>query len=124
MECFKNTQEIKDKLVEQVDADVKSVLIKIFGEGLLTEEELEEVNKNNMQYVMTLYKLHENRKKALGHRVQVLRVLVRRLYEHKRLSMNEFEFNVRVEKYLDNFLVKYEYNLERAIRVLRSKGST
>lgn len=115
---------IKNRLNQQIEENLKSSLIKVFGKDVLTEDELDEENENGINHVLELYKMHGNRKKALGRRVQVLRVLVRRLHNDKRLKMTEFEFNVRCEKYLDNLLSKYEYRVETAIDRTRDLCST
>lgn len=98
---------------------IKERLTSLFGEGILTQEQSEKLYDDKVNYILTVHKSHQNRKKALGYRIHVLRVLIRHLHGSKRLSMKEFEFNIRVDKYLDNLLFKFKYRLESAIIYVR-----
>lgn len=59
--------------------------------------------------------LHNNYKKRLSHRVQVLRVLIRNKLNKNRATISESYFWVDIEKYLDATLIKHAYDLEVAI---------
>lgn len=124
-EIIINLIEVQGKSsMETIMEGLKSKLMVFFGEEIFTDKEEEEFTEAKIGSILNEWKFHGSRKMALGHRVQVLRVLVRRLHYDKRPNMSEFEFNVRCEKYLDNLLFKYEYRLEKAIGFIRTKCST
>lgn len=60
-------------------------------------------------------KQHARQKRDLGHRIQVLRVLVRNYYRERRFKMTELDFINHCEAVLDNMLAKYDYDLESII---------
>lgn len=90
----------------------------LFRGSLMTQEELE--NEEGIAEVISREKGHQAAKLAMGGRVQVLRVLVTRKFHEKRKQMNEWEFQRRCEKYLDNILTRFDYRVEQAIDEVRS----
>lgn len=75
--------------------------------------------RSNAEKVNDKTKDHQRKKEQLGHRVQVLRVLVRRHYAAKRDAFTEDQFCKQVEAVLDNVLHKYDYDLEHCIDSFR-----
>ena len=109
----------------EFETEAKYKLMEFFGEGeVFTDAEWNEFEMKRVEFILSEWEFHGNRKKALGHRVQVLRVLVRTFHDGKRIGMNENEFNARCESYLDKLLRKYDYRIEEAINHLRKVRST
>ena len=65
--------------------------------------------------VIAKEKSHAKRKIELGHRVQVLRVLIRKYYGDKKLQYTEDDFSKHCEAVLDNMLSRFDYDLEMII---------
>lgn len=59
--------------------------------------------------------MHRKQKDAIGFRLQVTRVLVRRYYQDKRDHLTEFDFTRHCEAVLDNMLCRYNYDNEAII---------
>ncbi len=61
-------------------------------------------------------KLHAQKKKELGGRVQVCRILIQKYYNIKRLEYaSEDDYIKCCEAVLDNVLVRYDYDIEKII---------
>jgi hypothetical protein len=74
-----------------------------------------EDNFTGTEGVLKRHQGHVLKKKSLGARVQVLRVLVRNYYLSKKEKYTEYDFIRHCEAVLDNTLVKYSYDLENII---------
>lgn len=66
---------------------------------------------------------HMRKKAKLGHRVQVLRVLIINYYRNRRYEYNEDDFMKHCEAVLDNTLARFNYNLEAIIDKWREVAS-
>lgn len=99
--------------------DFVTLCKQMFGPGTLSREEIEHLG--GMEWVKDRQSSHKVMKKELGPRVQVLRVLVANKFKDRLKDFNDFEFGARVEKYLDNLLAKYGYQLEFIIDKLREQ---
>lgn len=71
--------------------------------------------KTEIEKIMINEKSHRDTKRELGHRVQILRVLIRRYYAEKRKKFSEDNFSKNCEAVLDNVLSRYDYQLELLI---------
>jgi hypothetical protein len=71
--------------------------------------------RSDAHKVVAMEKSHSRKKEALGHRVQVLRVLIRNYYKEKQLSFLEGDFVNHCEAVLDNMLSRFSYDLEMII---------
>lgn len=101
--------------------DFLEKISEIFGD-VITQEQFEKNEKKIMGEKLSRVKFHPTKKFILGERVQILRVLVRNMFKEKIKEIGYKDYVKRCEKYLDNILIKFDYDLELAIDCMRRKN--
>ena len=79
--------------------------------------------KSEIEKVIDMEKTFTEKKRNLGGRVQVLRVVVRQFYKKYRPNMQEWNFSKQCERVLDNMLAKYDFDVEQVIDQFRLRIS-
>jgi hypothetical protein len=90
--------------------------IRLSPRRLINDKVIAFASKNKEDLLAALLEEHQEKKCALGYRMQILRVLIKNKLRSEHLGMAYNELLQQVESHLDGELVKHGYDLETAIK--------
>lgn len=118
MEARMLLKKLKDYglIVKTVNGNIRLMPRKLINDKVITF-----VREHKNELLCVLSEEHQEKKQALGYRLDILRILLRRFMEHSLPNNPDIKISIKsVEERLDSTLQDYDYNLTEAINFFNS----